>query len=194
MRDPYRPGIRGTGQFRGYGWFHIPAWNITIAAPPKGGSSSLKQFMWMNEIDCSYIPQHQVRGPCFFVVRDPISRFCSLWRSKCRDRKDIANDVVHGMSPSQLLHHIESGARDVHWTPQYKLIGNLRPTLIPLEKLNEWWTEQGYGELKTFNVTQGDVDINPKKIADYYWRDMFLYTQSIMTYDAARQTDQTEIH
>lgn len=144
--------------------------------------------MEQNKIPCSYIPQKEVRGPCVFIVRDPVSRFCSLWRSKCRDKANIADKSVWGMSSIQLLEHIESGARDVHWTPQYKLIGNLKPKIIPLEKLNDWWLQ--FGELGYFNKTDEEIpDINPKHIVDYYWKDMELYTKAVMSYDEEQRND-----
>lgn len=92
------------------------------------------------------------------------------------------------MSSIQLLEHIESGARDVHWTPQYKLIGNLKPKIIPLEKLNDWWLQ--FGELGYFNKTDEEIpDINPKHIVDYYWKDMELYTKAVMSYDEEQRND-----
>ncbi len=183
LRSPYKSGKTQAGEFRGYGWFHVPRWNITIAAPPKGGSSSLKQFMWINEIECSYIPHNQVKGISFFVIRDPVSRFCSLWRSKCRDHGNIRHKhILYGMSPSELMDYIKSDAKDVHWTPQVKLIGTLAPILIPLEQLNSWWSESGYGKLQAFNTTEGSVDIDPKRIVDFYAKDMELYTNAVLNY------------
>lgn len=175
----YEPGVNRSGRHRGYGWYHIPQWDITIATPPKAGSSSLKNFMWENKIECSYIPQKLVKGPTFFVIRDPVSRFCSLWRDKCRDQTNIIDRNIYGMTPQELLTHIQHN-NDVHWTPQYKLFGNLSPTIIPLERLNDWWEEQGYGTLNQSNMTSGSVDINPKKIVDYYWKDMELYTRACL--------------
>ncbi len=184
MKDPYEARTKH-GAFRGYGWFCVPQWNLTIAAPPKGGSSALKQFMWMNEIPCSYIPHHQVRGPTFFVVRDPLSRFVSLWRSKCRDKAPIWNEQIYGMTPTELMDHIESGEKDVHWTPQVELIGKLNPTCIPLEQLTSWWVDRGYGKLMKFNVTDGEVDIDGdllERIMGFYAADMTLYATAILHY------------
>lgn len=187
MKSPYKHGIiPETGQYRGYGWFKIPAWDVTIAAPPKGGSSSLKQFMWMNEIECSYVAHNEVDNyNLFFVVRNPVSRFYCLWRSKCRDRENIRHKEIHGMLPMELLNYIKSGKKDVHWTPQVDLIGNLKPTLIPLECLTQWWLNNGYGELGVFNKTTAEIselDINPKRIIDFYSKDMELYTKAVFDY------------
>jgi len=184
MRDPYKAGIiTQTGQFRGYGWFYIPQWNITIAAPPKGGSSSLKQFMANNEIECYYIPHNQVTGDVYFVVRNPLDRFASLWKSKCRDKANISNKQVHGMAPWELMSYIESGAKDVHWTPQTMLIGNLTPTLIPLDSFDLWWDHNGFGELGKFNATEGEVEISESlknKVLTFYAEDVILYARAEM--------------
>ncbi|GAG88711.1 unnamed protein product, partial [marine sediment metagenome] len=56
----------------------------------------------------------------------------------------------------------------------------LLPTIIPLERLNDWWEDRGYGTLNQSNMTSGSVDINPKKIVDYYWKDMELYTRACL--------------
>jgi len=179
MPNPYHPRTgKNDGQFRGYGWFHIPAWDIVIAAPPKAGSSSLKRFMGDNKIQCSYIKHHQVTGNIFFVVRDPITRFASLWRSKCRNKENLLDKRVHGMSPQELMSHIENGATDVHWTPQVELIKNLNPTLIPLESLNWWWHQSGLGSLGVFNATEGEIEISDdlkQRILTFYADDLKLY-------------------
>lgn len=132
----------------------------------------------MNEIQCSYIPHSQVKGQAFFVVRHPVDRFCSLWRSKCRDEASIANINVHGMSPQELMSHIENGATDVHWTPQVELIKNLNPTLIPLESLNWWWHQSGLGSLGVFNATEGEIEMSDdlkQRILTFYADDLKLY-------------------
>ena len=172
---------------RGFGWFYFRQWDMTIMAPTKCGTSSIKQFIWMHKLSdsVSLVRQHEVTGSLFAVVRNPYERFASLWRSKCRDKYLIADKRVHGMSPSQLMDHILAGNRDVHWTPQSTLIGKLAPTLIPLPKLNEWWRDRNYGELGTFNSTDGDTEISEElksRILTFYADDVMLYNTAVEQY------------
>jgi hypothetical protein len=179
--NPYAPSIKVNGDLRGYGWLHFPEWEFTIAAPPKGGSSSLKRFADNSEVEYNYIPHNQVRGKAYFVVRNPFDRFASLWKSKCRDKRAIADKDVHGMSPRALTAHISSGKKDVHWTPQHELIGNLEVTLIPLEKLNQWWSDNGYGELEVYNATEGEMQMNEMIhtwLCQFYAEDFILYSKA----------------
>ena len=168
-------------------WFYFKKWGFSLLAPPKCGSSSIKQFIWMNELEDSVmlIKQHQSTGEIYVVVRNPIDRFASLWRSKCRDKNNLAHKEVHGMSPVELMDYIESGAKDVHWTQQTEMIRGLTPTLIPMEYLSVWWKQRGFGELGKFNATVGDVDIDDEllcRIASYYSEDCELYTKALYSF------------
>lgn len=183
--NPYYPRINAKDdRFNGYGWFYIPSWKICIVAAPKSGSSSLKAFMSDNNIDCQYIKHHEARKlTCekFAVVRNPYSRFASLWKSKCRDEGGIRDKEVYGLSPRALVAHISSGKRDIHWTPQAELYKEVDVTLIPLEKLNDWWKERGYGELEIVNSTDGKMPMNEmmqRWICDYYAEDFILYSKA----------------
>ncbi len=164
-----------------HAWYHFKDYNFTIMAPNKCGSASIRQFIWMNEIE-DRIDINQIIGEACVVVRDPVSRFCSLWRSKCSDKTNLTDKRIYGFTPEELMSHIEAGHKDEHWTSQTELIGNLDPTLIPLEHLNEWWFDRGYGKLGNFNVTEGSVDINPKRIIDFYWEDMELYAKAVLDF------------
>ena len=180
---PYAPGLLANqnNRLRGYGWLHFPEWEFTIAAPPKGGSSSLKRFADTSDVEYNYIPHNQVRGKAYFVVRDPFDRFASLWKSKCRDKRAIAKNEVHGMTPHELMLHIIAGNKDVHWTKQVDLIGSLSVGLIALPALNDWWRDNGYGELEIFNNTTGAMpadDVVYDWISDYYAEDFVLYTEA----------------
>lgn len=187
MREPLTLETRDKAEHKlgGQWWYYFPEWKFTILAPPKCGSTAIKQFIYMNEKDVMSLRQHQVIGKVVFVVRDPLSRFCSLWRNKCRDGAKIGDRwPIKGMTPTELMNYIESGERNVHWTPQYKMFGKLKPEFVPLEYLDDWWSDNGYGTLGRFNVTEKDdvVDINPKRVIDYYSKDMELYTKTILDY------------
>lgn len=161
-------------------WVYFPRQKVSLLVPPKCGTSSVRQFIWMNELENTVkrIQHYQVTGNIFFVVRDPITRFVSLWRSKCRNKENLLDKRVHGMSPNELMTHIESGAKDAHWTPQVELIKNLNPTLIPLESLNWWWHQSGLGSLGVFNATEGEIEISDglkQRILTFYADDLKLY-------------------
>lgn len=187
MREPLTLETRDLAKHKlgGQWWYYFPQWKFSILAPPKCGSSSIKQFIYMNEIDVLSLRQHQVRGEAYVVVRDPVSRFCSLWRDKCRDGSPIREPIA-GMSATELMDYIESGVPNVHWTHQHKMYGNLKPTFIPLEHLNDWWSQ--YGTLGIYNATDDEIpDINPKRIVDYYAKDMSLYTKAVLDYQSRKK-------
>jgi len=184
-KNPYHPGIRKKdARYKGYGWFYVPSWNICIVAAPKAGSSSLKAFMSDNDIECKYIKHNEAKKlSCekFAVIRNPISRFASLWKSKCRDKAPIVDDDVHGLSPRALVAHISSGKKDVHWTPQAELFKDIDVTLIPLENLNDWWEARGYGKLEVVNETTGKMPMNEvihQWLCNYYAEDFILYAKA----------------
>lgn len=182
-RNPYHPRIQKNEKFAGYGWFYVPSWNLSIGAPAKAGSSSLKHYMTVNDVECKYILQNQIpkRSDIYFVVRNPYQRFASLWKSKCRDKRAIADTDVHGLSPRALMAHISSGKKDVHWTPQADLIKGLENVnLIPLEKLNDWWADRGYGDLEVVNPTAGEMPMNETIhawLCNFYAEDFILYAK-----------------
>lgn len=191
MREPYKydqgytPRKNNKGVLRGYGWFVVPDWNITIAAAPKVGSSALKQFFHMNEMDdVRMVNRYDVNpnADIYFVVRHPHDRFASLWKSKCRDKANILDKRVHDMTPDELMAHIEAGNKDVHWTPQTTLLGDFNATLIPLEQLGDWFRDRNYGELGMFNNTEGVMPLSEElhvKICNFYAEDFLLYARAL---------------
>lgn len=154
--------------------------------PPKCGSSSLKQFVWMNEMEdqVPFLKWYQVlptEDNVYVVARHPLDRFCSLWKSKCNNGYPSDRTVkkqIYGMTPTELMDYIEGGARNTHWTPQHELIGERSATVLPLEMLGFWWKQSGYGELGRFNATEGDVEIDDvlrKRVLTFYAEDVTLY-------------------
>jgi len=172
------------GYWSGWGWFVVPDWNLTIAAPPKAGSSSLKLFFYESGMDnVKMVPRYQVNptSEIFFVVRNPLDRFISLWRGKCRDKDNIKDRRIYGMQPNQLMDHIEAGNRDVHWASQVTLLDGLNANLIRLENLDEWFNDRGYGKLSKFNATDGDIeldDVLTERILAHYSEDLALYSKA----------------
>jgi len=188
FKKSYEPRRASSGRWLGYGWMKIPQWNIVICAPLKAGSSTVKDFLWKNNIDCEYAPRYKVEGlnNIYFVVRDPIQRFESLWRSKCRDRHNShlkfpyhTWKTLRGATQEQLMDYIESNEHpDAHWTPQMKLVGDLDVTLIPLEALSWWWNQSGFGSLGKSNTTEGETEISDslkKRVLTFYADDLKLY-------------------
>ena len=130
------------------------------------------------------VPRYQVNpnSEIYFVVRNPLDRFKSLWRSKCRDAANIKNYSVCGMKPNELMEHILEGNRDVHWTHQLTLLDGLEVNLIPLELLDSWWQQCGYGELERTNITEGEVEIDDElreQILTFYADDVELYRDAL---------------
>jgi len=74
----------------------------------------------------SYLRATEEADEFYLAVRDPVARFRSLWRDKCRDAThETAGDPrrqlykVVGFSPVMLLDYIRANPRiDAHWIPQ----------------------------------------------------------------------------
>jgi len=168
----------------GHSWYYFKEQNISLMAPPKCGSSSIKQFIWMNELenDIMMIKHHEARGDIYCVVRDPVDRFCSLWKGKCRDKGHTRhNEHMHSLTPSRLMDFIESGVKDVHFTPQVDMHGALSPMLIPLQHFGSWWEQNIFGQLGKFNATEGIIDIDDElraRVLTFYAEDVILHTRA----------------
>jgi hypothetical protein len=180
--NPNHPRFTEPGhRIHSYGWFYNRLLNFTLGATAKCGTASIKQFIWMNEQEEEFFPikDKNVGGNVYFVVRYPLDRFCSLWRSKCRDSgRSLHRDALKEMSPNELMDYIESGVKDAHWNPQVDLLNEHDAKLIPLELLGFWWKQSGLGELGNFNTSEGDVEIDDKlmkRILTYYADDLELY-------------------
>lgn len=190
----YKPRLSSRGRWGGLGWFVIPQWNIIIGAAAKVGTCTVKDFMQGNNIECTYVPHHMViNNSVHFIVRDPISRFKSLWRNKCRDGHGGTYTentryptwrTLHHATPDELMDFIEAGNTDAHWMNQTKVLGQLQATLIPLETLDEWWEAQGFGDLRPYraNTTVRDdtefSDALIKRIETFYADDIKLYNNA----------------
>jgi len=164
-------------------WYYFRDYGFTFMAPTKCGSASIRQFIWMNEIEDRMTVQRrdQVRGTAYVAARHPIDRFCSLWRSKCRDKRNLKDKRVYGFTPERLMSHIEEGNKDLHWTPQVTLLGEVEATIIPLAMLGYWWKQSGIGELGKFNTSEGAVDIDDslkERILTFYADDVILHNKA----------------
>jgi len=168
-------------RMHGNGWFYNHSHNFSLGAAPKCGTSSIKQFIWMHELEDSFVPiqHHQVVDPIYFVARHPFDRFCSVWKSKCRDAMPSRHrEVISKMSPTELMDCIDTGTKDVHWAPQVDLLAQHKAKLIPLELFGFWWKQSSLGKLDKFNATEGEVEIDDDlkaRILVYYAEDVELY-------------------
>lgn len=191
MREPFtyeQKDAMGPTRFSGHVWFYFNERDFVITAPPKCGSSSIKQYVWMHEIENQVsTPLHndvkKMRCDKFAVVRNPLDRFASLWKSKCRDRMPVRSNAVHGMSPYELIQHINDGNKDVHWTPQHQLLEGIDVELIALPHFSDWWRNKGCGELGTFNETAGEMFADKEIqewVSDFYAKDYELYSLSLV--------------
>lgn len=119
-------------------WYRTKDGTALVCAPPKCGSSALAQRYfgkesvgdlqekWAKNCDLNLGPWRacDLSGvhpglPRYLAVRDPVERFASLWRNKCRDQlTEFGIPEVHGMTPLQLAEHIgRYPFADLHWFP-----------------------------------------------------------------------------
>lgn len=74
-------------------------------------------------------------GKRYLSVRDPVERFKSLWKDKCRPElvDDPVFNITAGLSPVELLNLIEHYPYgNAHWMPQWAfLVPNV--TLLPVK-------------------------------------------------------------
>lgn len=112
-------------------WFRYN--DCAYCLPPKCGGTALyrKAFLISDAVpdrevfshivkNATFMPRHVVAGfrTAVLGVRDPVQRFKSLWRDKCRDG-DENMTYLKGLSPVELVGYIEGRLyADSHWAPQ----------------------------------------------------------------------------
>ena len=168
-------------------WHHVPALDINTGASPKVGTQTLKKLLE----DYQYYRVMVFEHPSYWIVREPVAKFKSLWRQKVRDGGNMMNSsmaAVVGASPDELMDIIESEKyKEAHWYSQAALCGPHADTIIPLEKFNEWWEAQGYGESVHCHTSSGDVDVSPEleeRIRTYYAADVEMYEKAVREYES----------
>jgi len=160
-------------------WLRTDTWDIAFGIPPKCGSSSVRAAIVSLGKEYWPTPPTAV-GRRVFVVRDPIKRFKSLWKNKCRDGGKIRNKKgkedhpIAGMTPEELFEYIQEHA-NYHWTPQHLLLGRVEAEIVRIEDMPKWWAENiGEGEYPTTNITKGDIELSPEleeQLREYYGGD-----------------------
>lgn len=111
-----------------------------ICAAPKAGSTAVRSVVGRPAFQeqrrsAAEIPDDG--RPRFLGIREPVARFYSLWRDKCRDRGTGIPDELHEATPDALMDYIEAHpGENHHWARQtdYMAPG---VQLVPFEKLLE---------------------------------------------------------
>lgn len=113
-------------------WFIVQ--ETFVCAPPKCGGTALYRSALRIGSDIPdrhvfsaalsraefFTPEQMLTSglKAVMAVRDPVSRFGSLWRDKCRDTDENIPELS-GLSPDQLMDVIEANAEgNSHWMPQ----------------------------------------------------------------------------
>lgn len=176
-------------------YLHIPSWKLTFAVPPKCGSSALYEALEAEfgvvRTECAEIMMLSKalvpKGyPTIAVLRNPIDRFRSLWRNKCRDHGRIGktgeHNAIFDMTPYELLTYMYSHNND-HWTPQNELLEGL-PNLVyvPLDEFSEFWRENVpcQYELVKAHTTKGHVPMDAdliSEVVEFYHADYDLLNE-----------------
>ena len=130
-------------------WWNIPDYGFAVALPPRCGSSSVLHSFVEREIKCYGPVIGHADGTSsrddyerrIMVVRDPVERFMSLWRSKCRNQEKLWVDddsaVLAFMSPKDLIKHIErTKVEDAHWATLSAIEAGYSTEIIHYTELN----------------------------------------------------------
>lgn len=103
-----------------------------VCAPPKCGGTALycaalgiepggrSEYSRALEKTEFVSPEQALQSglPCVLAVRDPVDRFASLWRDKCRNG-DPNLPELSGLSPDELMDLVEQNPlENSHWAPQ----------------------------------------------------------------------------
>jgi hypothetical protein len=173
--------------FKDSSWWYVPQWNACFGCAPKCGSTSLFKAISEHNLE-SWNPQpHERESYSVWIVREPVSRFKSLWKHKCRDEDvlwlDDEEPLLAGMSPVELMDYIEEHPTDdKHWSTQTSQCGSWVNELIPLEKLSKWWRAQGLPEMEVRGSTVGVIEISEEleaRVLEFYKKDVVLYQQAL---------------
>ena len=113
----------------------------------------------------------------YLSIRNPVSRFASLWRNKCRDGNSAMDSIV-GMTPDELMDHIENYSEaDMHWLKQSVYLTSTT-ICVPYRKLFNYlgWEY----ESKNSTVSNGE-DMPIDRILEFYADDYLLWEEACCT-------------
>lgn len=174
-------------------WFYLESLDVCVCVPAKCGITSLRVAMWpwakgMTEIRKKaadegfgpYTPrrvmEERPHTRKIMSVRDPVERFGSLWRDKCRRERYNQQywEKFKGMTPDELMDLIERWPLgNSHWFPQYYYTVP-DAEIVPYDRLGEFLGV----EIAARNVTEkrGEDPALPKeRILDHYRKDLELW-------------------
>ena len=171
--------------FKTSSWVYCPSWKLNIGCAPKCGQTSLHKVMEKNSPGVWHPNGEDAYS--VWIVRDPVARFKSLWRDKCRNKAPLWADEedapLAGMSPEDLMDFIETTKeKDPHWTTQYIQCNQQADEIIILEKLDEWWAAHGLPKMTRKNKTRGPIDLSSellRRVQLHYESDVFLYHEAL---------------
>lgn len=114
------------------------------------------------------------------AIRDPVARFRSIWRDKCRPelRKDPAYEDVAGLNPFELMDYVEAYPfGDEHWQPQWSYI---LPDveMVPFDQFNEYL---GLPAVHIHSYNRGHVVVPDDRIRRHYDRDVEIWKRYGLT-------------
>lgn len=191
-------------------YINLPSLALTLAVPPKCGSSSvyasLQEYYGVDGpegpstlADCNQVRLLKANlipptGRIVFVTRHPLDRFRSLWRNKCRDGGKIAGaaSALVGLSPEELFAFIlEYGNH--HWRHQAAMADDMpfgiRIEFVPIERLSIWW-EQNMPEYPALEVRNETADPFDPEISAALEADILeYYADDVRLHEIAREQD-----
>ena len=153
-------------------WHYIEPLDVSFGITPKCGVHSLKH--WLSE-RWGYSQHSEPLGSSFiFICRNPVARFKSLWKFCSRDNQGHGKgqNPMLGLTPKELIEHIETSA-PTEWTmTQSSALGNVKASIVRIENAG----------LPVKNKTQGDVSLS-KDVVDrvlrFYDADVSLYKEAV---------------
>ena len=170
-------------------WFRVD--KAYYCVPPKCGGSAF--YLWMTLQAGMTVPERWLRtaatainpplsitkigegkGKKFLAIREPVDRFYSLWRSKCRDGDHAVNQAwMKGLSMDELLDHIEQYPfGNAHWAPLYLwLVPGCR--LIHYKDLGKILKYDL--KVNTSNIQNSDPEVPIDRVKQLYQRDVDLW-------------------
>lgn len=179
---------------------YFKQYGVTYGVMPKNASSSFFEALRRHyqlprkkgfEIvqDCTDLEKvAQPIGDAYFIVRHPLDRFESLWRSKCRDHHgSIGGHPVRDLTPEQLFDYIKTHG-DPHWRSQTPYAATLdkEPTLVPIEHFAESLKATTGIEMWHQNPTNGVCEMSLElmdEVMDHYEQDVLLYERAVRRWE-----------
>lgn len=199
--------MQDTGrEMKGSVWTYLKDYDCTYGVPPKNASSSFyealrRHYKLKRSKGLQYEPNekvervsHPVGARAFFIVRHPIDRFESLWRSKCRDGHGKAGgheEELYGLTPEELLAYIQAND-DPHWRKQVVLYGNQEREdiiLVPVERFADHFGRVTGIEMWHQNPTHGLCPMSLEledAVRQHYKHDLLLYYEALRNYHVNR--------